>query len=153
MHKRGSSAHSAAAEPTRPSNQEGRAPRASGPPPTGGPATACASAACPLSAVIEGDPDPHSAEPRLSSASARFPAAEHPRAVAPETYIDTVRSAQQRQQCQEREQRTQGDPEHDRAATGPLGSAVGALASSSTAGGSRGPSARTRPQLRPVPGL
>lgn len=70
--------------------------------------------------MIEGNPDPDFAEPRLSSASARFPAAERPRAVAPETYIDAVRSAQQLQQCQERERRTQGDPEHDRATMGSL---------------------------------
>lgn len=86
----------AAAEPTRASNQEGRAPRpTAGPPPTGGLATACASAACLLRGVTEGPPDSHFAEPRLSSASGRFPAAERPRAVAPKTYIDAVRSAQQ----------------------------------------------------------
>lgn len=84
---------------------------------------------------MEGNPDPHFAEPRLSSASARFPAAERPRAVAPETYIETVRSAQQLQERQEREQHTQGYPEHDGAAMGPLHSAVGALASRSTSGG------------------
>lgn len=51
----------AAAEPTRASNQEGRAPRPSVrpsvPPPTGGPATACALAGCVLRAEIEGNPD------------------------------------------------------------------------------------------------
>lgn len=125
----------AAAEPTRASNQEGRALRPSVPPPTGGRATACALAACGLRGEIEGNPDPHFAEPWLSSASARFPAAERPRAVAPQTYIVAVRSAQQLQQCQEREQRTQRDPEHDRATMGSLRSAVGALASRSTSGG------------------
>lgn len=49
--------------------------------------------------------------------------------------IETVRSAQQLQERQEREQHTQGDPEHDGAAMGPLHSAVGALASRSTSGG------------------
>lgn len=107
---------------------------------------------------MEGNPDPHFAEPRLSSASARFPAAERPRAVAPETYIETVRSAQQLQERQEREQHTQGYPEHDGAAMGPLHSAVGALASRSTSGGllrtlCQDPPRRTRPQLRPTPRL
>lgn len=107
---------------------------------------------------MEGNPDPHFAEPRLSSASARFPAAERPRAVAPETYIETVRSAQQLQERQEREQHILGDPEHDGAAMGPLHSAVGALASRSTSEGllrtlCQDPPRRTRPQLRPTPRL
>lgn len=80
--------------------------------------------------------DSRFAEPQPSSASGRFPAAERPRAVAPETYMEAVRGAQQQRRRQQ-EQRAQRDPEHDADRVGPRHSVAGALASRSSSGGLR----------------